>query len=271
AFWGAFRLPRKSTYNKVSLILALFLCCPLHSIRQIYLPMYNSYYPSRTRSMPTQSFSVLMSVYSKERASYLQQALNSLSAQTLRPSQIVIVEDGPLDNDLRRVIEQYTALLPLTLVQLDTNVGLARALNAGLLKCEHEIIVRMDSDDQALPERFYRQLQFLEQHPEIDVVGSWIIETSEDITVDVTLKRLPCEHTNIVAFSKWRNPIAHPAVAFRRDAVKKAGMYPLIFPEDYALWSTMIVQGYRFANIPEVLLRMRTGNSFLNRRGIDFL
>jgi len=216
------------------------------------------------------SFSVLMSVYKKENAVYLDECLKSLMYQTKQSSEIVLVEDGEIGIDLTRVIDRYSQILPVKRVILKKNVGLAAALNAGLKCCTNEIVARMDTDDVCLPFRFERQLAYMLAHPEVSVSSAWIEEKDEQMSKFLFLKKLPSAHDDILRFSKKRNPISHPVSIFRKTAVMSVGAYPDIFPEDYALWSLMIVKGYKFGNIPETLLYMRTGSNFMERRGFDF-
>lgn len=214
--------------------------------------------------------SVLMSVYVKEKSSYLVECLESLIAQTFPPDQVVLVQDGILTDDLYAVIDRYSNLMPLVSVRLATNQGLARALNEGLKHCEGELVARMDTDDVALSHRFERQVTYMNEHSDVDVCSSWIEERSQTMQETLFLKELPESHIDILNFSKRRNPISHPAAMLRKEAVMAVGGYPEIFPEDYALWSLMLVRGFKFANIQEVLLYMRTGDDFIGRRGLSF-
>ena len=216
------------------------------------------------------NFSVLISVYIKEQPSYLEECLESLVRQSLQPSEVILVEDGEITCELKNVISRYLKIIPIKTIRLAENQGLAAALNEGLNHCSNELVARMDSDDVALPFRFERQVLFMLAHPEVTVSSSWIEERSENMREVIFLKKLPSTHKTILKFSKKRNPISHPASIFRKSAVISVGGYPKIFPEDYALWSLMLVKGYRFQNIPETLLYMRTGVDFMSRRGSDF-
>lgn len=218
-----------------------------------------------------QRFSVLMSVYIKENPSYLEAALQSLCEQTLKADEIVLVEDGPLTDSLYSVIEKFRPILPLRSVPLETNLGLAGALNHGLQHCSHDIIARMDTDDFSLPRRFKAQVEFMTQHLNVAACSSYIEERSEDMTRITFVKKLPLEHSELVEFAKTRSPMSHPAVMFRKSAVLAVGGYPIIYPEDYPLWCKLISFGYKLANIPEVLLHMRAGNGMMSRRGKNFL
>lgn len=215
-------------------------------------------------------FSVLMSVYIKERPAYLDECFASLGAQSLLPSEIILVQDGPVTDDLKNIIDKYSQILPIKSVKLLKNRGLAEALNEGLKHCSHDLVARMDTDDVSLPHRFECQVSFMAAHPEVSVSSAWIEERDQWMDKVLSVRKLPSSYEDILRFSKRRNPISHPASIFRKAAVMSVGAYPKIFPEDYALWSLMLVKGHRFQNIPETLLFMRTGSDFMARRGLDF-
>jgi glycosyltransferase involved in cell wall biosynthesis len=216
------------------------------------------------------NFSVLMSVYIKENPIYLKECLESLVMQTLQAPEIILVEDGPITSNLSEVIDFYYQSLPIKRIKFAQNQGLAAALNEGLRNCSHELVIRMDTDDIALPIRFKRQIDFMIANKNISVSSAWIEERDHEMHEKGFLKVLPEKHIDIIRFAKRRNPFNHPVTIFRKSAVLAVGSYPLVFPEDYALWSLMLVKGYTFANIPEVLLYMRTGEAFIDRRGLDF-
>jgi GT2 family glycosyltransferase len=122
------------------------------------------------------NFSGLIPVYVKENPENFTYALNSIIKQTLKPSEIVIVKDGPLSSELDNVIELFAKSYDnfFKIVPLDRNVGVGIALQLGVLNCSNEIIARMDSDDIASPFKFEKQISFLEENEDIDIVGSWI-------------------------------------------------------------------------------------------------
>lgn len=217
------------------------------------------------------SFSVLMSVYFKEKPEYLEVCLQSLVIQTLKADQVILVEDGPISSDLKAIIGNFRSLLNIVSVPLRENVGLACALNEGLKHCSHDLVARMDTDDIALPERFEKQVDFMISNPDISVSSGCIEEWSQDFSVKISERRLPLDHNSILKFAKKRSPISHPAVIFRKSAILDVGGYPAIYPEDYPLWGTMLAKGYKFSNLPDVLLKMRVGNALVERRGKEFL
>lgn len=213
------------------------------------------------------SISVLMSVYNAEKPEFLAESLESLKQQTLVADQVVLVEDGPVSVELKAVIESYRKHLNICSVRLPENVGLAAALNAGLQHCQHELIARMDTDDIAQPQRFAVQYQFMREHREIAACSSYVEEFFEGRNLTPTVRILPTAHEQIVRYAKFRTPLSHPAAIYRKTCMEAIGGYPLLYPEDQALWALMISRGYKLGNIPEVLLRMRTSSSFFHRRG----
>lgn len=218
-------------------------------------------------------FSVLMSVYIKEKPDFLRESLNSIFKQTLQPNEIVLVEDGPLTNKLYSIINDFQQKYPtFKTVILKENVGLGKALNEGMKYCSYDIIARMDSDDICLTNRFEKQISFLQNHPEIDMIGCWTQEFTEDnngAKQYMAIKKFPITNDEIYKFGKNRNPFEHPSVIFKKEAIIKAGGYIHCYLfEDYYLWARMMMNNCKFYNIPEPLLYFRmTENSFERRGG----
>lgn len=213
-------------------------------------------------------FSVLMSLYTKEKAEYLQQCLLSLTQQTLLADEIVLVFDGEIDDDLQQVVNDFDDKLPFKIVRLEQNVGLGKALNAGLAQCSYDWVLRMDTDDIATPDRFFKQIDFIKNHPKISVLGGQIIEFKNQINDSQIIKSVPITHEDIIKYAKSRNPINHMTVAFRKSVVLAVGSYrhaPLY--EDYDLWVRLLLNQCQFANLPEVLVYARAGDMMYQRRG----
>lgn len=219
-------------------------------------------------------FSVLLSVYCKELPLYLKLALESIwDIQTLRPSQIIIVKDGPLTPELDNEIKFWENKLgsKLTIVTLIENVGLAAALNHGLNYCKFDLVARMDTDDIATEDRFKLQVDFMHLNTDISASSGYIEEWNKDFTMQLSSRPLPLKHIDIENFAKTRSPISHPACIFRKSDILAVGGYPNIYPEDHLLWVKLIQSGRKLANIPNVILKMRTGDDFITRRGFHFL
>lgn len=214
-------------------------------------------------------FSVLMAVYYKENPMWFQVALDSVINQTLMPDEIVLVEDGKLTDELYRVIDEYTKRYYnlFKIIPLEKNVGLGEALRIGVENCTYEIIARMDTDDISKEDRFEKQVQFLKEHEDIDIVGSWISEFENNPDEIISYRKLPIEHDDIYKFGKFRSPMNHVTAMFKKQVVLSVGNYQAFKNiEDYYLWGRMLKAGYKFANIPDSLVNVRGGNSMLQRR-----
>ena len=214
-----------------------------------------------------QNFSVLMSVYHKERPEFLCASLDSVFNQTAKPSEVILVEDGPLTQELNHKIKEYRDKYPnLIIIPLAENKGLGNALNEGFKYCTNELVARMDTDDICKPFRFEQQLKVFENHPEIDVCSSWVDEFINDINQIENQRYLPEYHKDISAFAKSRCPINHPAVMYRKSKVLSVGGYQG-FPEDSYLWVKMLMAGCQFYNIQNSLLWFRVSKDLYKRRG----
>lgn len=215
------------------------------------------------------NFSVLMSVYAREQSDYLKVALRSLFAQTVLPTEIVLVKDGPLTQELDNVIadfcEKYDSI---KVVKIAKNAGLGNALNVGLAACTNDLVARMDSDDLSFPKRFEAQLHVFKNDSKVDVVGAWIDEFEETTSNIISTRKLPENHKDIFQYAKSRCPVNHPVVMFKKQSVLDAGGYqhfPLF--EDYYLWIRMLQNGAKFYNIQESLLYFRSSPAMFKRRG----
>lgn len=212
-------------------------------------------------------FSVLMSLYFKERPDYLKSSLESVFSQTLLPDEVVLVEDGPLTNELYDILNEYQSKFPsFKRIPLPTNRGLGNALNEGLKFCSHNLIARMDTDDIAKPFRFEEQVNFMIKHPDISVCSSWIEEFIGNPDNVVSIKKLPQNHEDIYNYGKKRCPINHPSSIFRLEDVLEAGGYGP-FPEDYYLWGRMLKNGFKLHNLQKSLLFFRSSDDVYKRRG----
>ena len=214
-------------------------------------------------------YSVLMSVYHKEKPEYLKQAIASIQAQTLPTDDFVLVCDGPLNDALDAVIAKKQREMGETLnvVRLAKNGGLGNALNEGIKHCKNELVARMDSDDIAYPDRCEKQIAVFYTHLEVSICSGIVEEfTSTPDVVDA--KRVPPEaHEEIVEFAKKRNPFNHPCVMYKKSAVEAVGSYQDFYLlEDYYLWLRMLMAGYQGYNIQEPLLHMRAGSDMYLRR-----
>lgn len=216
------------------------------------------------------NFSVLMSVYIKEKEEYFKQCMESVLNQTLMPDEIVIVEDGPVTDDLQKVINDYREKYPalIKIVLLKKNLGLGLALSHGVIACQNELIARMDTDDICVPERFETQINMFRNNPKLDICGSHIKEFDSTPEHVLSIRRVPLDDKSIKRYQKRRDSFNHMTVMFKKEAVLRAGNYRhALLMEDSLLWVNMMKNDAVCANIDDYLVYVRTGEDMFERRG----
>lgn len=217
-----------------------------------------------------EKYSVLMSLYKKEDAENFRTAIDSMINQTIHPEEIILVEDGPLTDALYAVISEKKEAYPglITSVVHKENQGLGLALQHGLETSRNEIVARMDTDDIAVLDRCEKQLLFMHDNPDITIVGGQIEEFIGNVSNIVGKREVPTTDTELKAFAKKRCPFNHMTVMFRKRDVIEVGNYKEWFwNEDYYLWIRLAFAGKKFANLPETLVKVRTGADMYQRRG----
>lgn len=216
------------------------------------------------QSAKSQKYSVLMSLYKKEKPEYLRLAIDSMINQTVPPDEIVIVEDGPLTDELYAVLDEYPILHR---VKNETNLGLGLALNVGLKKCKNELVARMDTDDCSKPERCEKQLLRFSEKPYLAIVGSHIDEFVGDVSNVISQRVVPTTTKEIYDYAKRRSAFNHPAVMYSKTAVLDAGGYAdLKRNQDVDLFGRMQFLEYKAENIDEALLWFRSSDELAKRR-----
>lgn len=215
-------------------------------------------------------FSVAISVYKNDNPEFFDRALCSITdEQTLMPSEIVLVVDGPVPSEIDEVIEKYQTKYPIfNIIRFEENQGLGNALRVAIENANYSLIARMDSDDISLPTRFERQIQFFLDNPDTDIVGGDITEFIGNEDNVVAKRSVPCDNKEIKEYMKTRCPLNHVSVVYKRDAVLNCGNYlDLFWNEDYYLWIRMAEGGCIMANTGEVAVNVRTGQDMYKRRG----
>ena len=213
-------------------------------------------------------FSVLITVYEKEKPYNLRKSLLSSYRQTIRPTEIVLVCDGELTQELYDEIEQIKSEIPILKVyQLSSNVGSGPASCFGVKKCNTDLIARMDSDDYSEETRFEKQIKAFEENPNLIMVGTNILEKNTEFTA---FKTVPEKTEEIREYSKFRNPFNNPSSMMKKEYILKVGNYRKFrYLEDYDLTMRLIHDNPTkdFLNIQEPLVIMQTNNSSYLRRG----
>jgi glycosyltransferase involved in cell wall biosynthesis len=213
--------------------------------------------------------SLLLPVWHRDRPDFLTEAFRSTVVdQTRRPDHVVVVRDGPVTPELTACIAELarTSPVPVDVLELDRNVGLGPALDAGLEACRYDVVARMDADDISLPNRFAVQMPLVEAGA--DLVGAGLLEFGAGAD-DVVGSRVPPTGADAIrARARFADPFNHPTVVYRRDCVRSVGGYgDFALMEDYLLWAKMILAGARVANVAEPLVLYRVGAGAYRRRG----
>lgn len=223
------------------------------------------------KEVRTKSTAVIMSVYKNDTAEYVKLSVESILGQTYKDFDLYVQYDGPVRKD----VDEYLSGLTDERVKIQRraeNKGLAHSLNdlLAIVKPQgYEFIARMDADDISMPDRFEKQIAFLQQHPRIDCVGGAINEIDENGNDRGKITSYPCGSDECRAFFAKRNPVAHPSVMFRQSFFEKAGwQYPTDFVrnEDTMLWYKGYLAGAQIANLPDVVLNFRMTDAMFTQR-----
>lgn len=206
----------------------------------------------------------LMSVYHGSSPDELHSCLVSIYNQIVVLDELIIVIDGSIGEELEIELSRWGQ--KLTLIRLDVNVGLGRALNAGLKACNFEYVMRFDSDDFFYPTRIKTQKDYLMNNPGIDILGTWMEEFRDVPKNVVSVRRVPTRK-DILSFARFRNPINHISVVFKKNSIDLVGGYEhIMYAEDYYLWLKAINSGLVIENIPIITCSARVSDEMYRRR-----
>ncbi len=209
--------------------------------------------------------SCLLSCYKNENSLFLKQSLESIQKQTYKVDEIILVEDGPLTQELYNVLDSFKNKIPLKRIKLNKNIGLAGALNVGLENSIGDVIFRMDTDDICEPQRFQKQIEVFEKNKDLDIVGCWANDI-DHLGGFLKIRKVPVEDDRIKKLI-WANPIIHPGVSFRKSSIVRIGSYDqtLRKRQDYELWFRAVKYGLKFYNVPEPLLNYRFTDNYYEK------
>lgn len=222
--------------------------------------------------MYTNKVAVILPVYKNDKVPYVKLSFDSILNQTYKEIHLYIGVDGPVGEELTTCLKEYEKDEMVSVLWFSENRGLAIVLNDLLDICfreGYEYIARMDADDISMPERIERQVEYLQENPDIDVVGGAIEEIDENGESRGKTIVYPASHEECREFFSRRNPHAHPAVLFRKRFFEKAGCkYRPEYRQnqDTMLWLDGMKAGTKHANIPDVVLRFRFTNSLFKKR-----
>ena len=218
-------------------------------------------------------FTLLLCTYKNDNPQHLKECLDSIIAGTIHPSEMIIVNDGPLTAELDEVISSTNFPFETAIIPLPTHQTQGIARREGVAAAKYDWIALMDSDDVCLPDRFEKQCSEIEKNPKIDIIGGQIAEFSVTQNQVHALRQVPIHHEEILAYAKKRNPFNTMAVMLKKDLALRSGNFRY-FPgfEDYDLWVRMIKNGAICQNSEDVLVRVRTGcGMYSRRRGIGYI
>ena len=218
-------------------------------------------------------FSLVICLYRKDSSLYFMEAFESILSQSKTPDEIILVIDGPIDSDLMNTVKKVQrrsveAMILFVIVKLEINQGHGIARSKGLEKCSYPIVAIADSDDINHKHRFLEQIKYLELNQKISVVGAQICEIDNKSRRVLGFKMVPCSSVELSSYIKKRCPLNQMTVMFRKaDVLSSGGYIDFYHNEDYFLWVRMHINGYKFANISEILVDARVDSEFYNRRG----
>lgn len=210
-----------------------------------------------------------MSLYKSDALGYVELAVESILNQTFSDFDFYIQYDGPVKEDVDKYLTSLNDNRIKICMRAD-NRGLAQSLNdllAIVMPAGYEYIARMDADDISLPERFEKQVAYLDNHKDIECLGTWAIEINSDGS-EYYRKQMPETHEGCWKQFMIRDCMIHPTVMFRRTYIEKAGLYSLdtYFGEDTMMWAQGFANRRKFANLPEYLFKFRLNDEFFSRR-----
>lgn len=218
------------------------------------------------------SYSGLMSIYAKEKGVRFMRAIDTIIAQTTPPAEFVLVEDGPLTDELYSIVENIEkrfASRGINFIKVcnKVNKGLGYSLNKGLSYTNYNLIARFDSDDLNKESRMEKSIQKLEENPQLVLVGSHVAEINPDDPDFFKYRKVPIGIKKIKKVIGKRNPFNHMTVVFKKNAIVDVGGYEDVpYFEDYYLWLKLVNKGYKLDNINETLVNACVDDDFYSRR-----
>lgn len=214
------------------------------------------------------NYSVLSSVYAKEKPEYLIQSIESMIHQTIVTDDYVIVKDGTLTRELDEILNVYAEKYEfIHIIGYKENRGLGAALNYGLKACKNELVARMDTDDIAVENRCEEQLHTFNNDPELEIVGTDIYEFTENEKNITGYKKMPSSSKDIIKYAHRRNPFNHPTVMYKKSSIFANGGYSEgQRGEDFELFTRMIFQEAKGYNINKPLVKYRAATDQYKRR-----
>ncbi len=219
--------------------------------------------------MSNKKLAVIMSLYHNDVIQYVKLSVESILSQTNKDFDFYIQYDGPIRPD----VDEYLSGLTdnrVIIYKRNQNKGLAQSLNDLLsivMPLGYDYIARMDADDISMPDRFRKQIEYFEKHPELDCLGTWAVEITSSGD-EYFRKQMPETNEGCFNLFRKRDPMIHPTVMFRKSYIEKAGVYAIdtFFGEDTMMWAQGFAAGCKMGNVPEYLFKFRLDDNFFERR-----
>lgn len=213
-------------------------------------------------------FSVAMCVYDGDNPEWFRIAVNSILNQSVAPSEVVLIVDGPINQVLDGIVCEYEINPIFKVVRLPENQGHGNARRASLENCTNELVALMDADDISLTDRFEKQINEFAKDGSLSIVGGNISEFIDSEENIVGYRVVPQAHHQIVEYLRKRCPFNQVSVMFNKKDVEKVGGYiDWFWEEDYYLWLRMYLAGCKFKNVSDTLVNVRVGKEMYARRG----
>lgn len=219
------------------------------------------------------NFSVSMSVYEKDNPNHFKTALESIFNQTVKPSEVVLVVDGPIPEATSQVIEKtQNSHKSLKVIRLNKNIGHGESRRLGLENCTHELVAIMDSDDISVPDRFEKELKCFVDDEDLSVVGGQVWEFEGNVENLLGMRKVPLKDQEIKQYLKSRCPFNLVSVMFKKSHVNSVGSFiDWYCEEDYFLWIRMFLARFKFKNLPDNLVFVRMNPaSYRRRAGVKY-
>lgn len=214
-----------------------------------------------------QKFSVLLNIYAKDKPTWIKQALDSVLTNSVRPTEVVIMVDGPVGKEIQAVLDEVAKDNTVRVLSHPVNIGRGAALGYAVPKCTYDLIALMDADDVSRKDRFEKQLAAFASNPDLSIVGGQIQEVEAESFAHLSKRTVPLTHSEIKQYLKTRMPFNNVTVMFKKAAVLEAGNYKAFGTvEDYYMWARVMAKGKIAQNVPDVLVDVRVGKEMYNRR-----
>lgn len=209
--------------------------------------------------------SVVMATFN-EPSDMIKKSIGSILNQTYINLELLIFDDST-NVDTKAAIDEFASDSRIAVNRFSEKKRFVPSLNMGLEQARGKYIVRMDGDDISLPDRLEKEVEYLETHPQISVVGGQI-DIIDEKGETISHRAYPTGGLKLWLFSCLRNPLAHPTIVMRRELIDKGYRYneKLEMSEDLDLWLRLMNDGYKIANLNDTILKYRIQANFNNKR-----